>query len=420
MLLNPNQKWSVGSIVLLVLFVTLVHRIQHPFTTKTFSLPSFPSLGSLTKGKVTQSSTIPNIVHFVHLVRGSDSEPVVEFPFRQFVAIYSAHYHLNPDKIYIHTNLEDHILGAAINASTNPYVRVLLNIPNIVFNYEYTPLKTTRGKTISELAHRSDFIRTRVLKRWGGLYLDDDAYVVRDLRPLRESGFRAIAGRQQNNQICNAVIMAAPESELISLFYALQDRIFDGGWTTHSVDLLSRLAQDFSGVDGQMLILEREVFYRLGFNKKDLIELYHVYRGTRERREDHEDEKKERIEGPPDNGDPIITSDECRNMTEYMDSFEDDEMSRKSGKSKETVDWRGSYIIHGWTTQFIRYDDDDNIMFGRKGGITLDYILAKKSRFASAVYPAVKHAVDNGVLDGTAGELSVSSISGGVSHEMVN
>lgn len=411
MLLNSNQKWSVGSIVLLVLFVTLVHRIQHPFTVKTFRLPSFPSLGSLTKGKVTQSPTIPNIVHFVHLVRGSDSEPVVEFPFRQFVAIYSAHYYLKPDKIYIHTNLEDHVLGAAINASTNPYVRVLLQLPNIVFNYEYTPLKTTRGQEINELAHRSDFIRTRVLKRWGGLYLDDDAYVIRDLRSLRESGFKAIAGRQQNGQICNAVIMAAPEGDLISLFYALQDRIFDGGWTTHSVELLSRLAQDFSGENGQMLILEREVFYRLGFNKEDLIDLYHIYRGTRGNRQEREDERKERIEGPIDKGDPIITSDECRNMTEYMDSFEDD---KKSEKSKERVDWRGSYIIHGWTTQFIKFDDDDNIMFGRKGGITLDYILAKKSKFASAVYPAIKHAVDNGVLDGTAGELSVSKLSGGV------
>jgi len=413
MLLNSNQKWSVGSIVLLVLFVTLVHRIQHPFTAKTFTLPPFPSLGSLSKGEVTQHSTIPNIVHFVHLVRGSDSEPVVEFPFRQFVAIYSAHYYLNPDKIYIHTNLEDHALGAAINASTNPYVRVLLKLPNIVFNYEHTPLKTTRGREINELAHRSDFIRTRVLKRWGGLYLDDDAYVVRDLRPLRESGFKTLAGRQENGQICNAVIMAAYESDLISLFYALQDSTFDGGWTTHSVDLLSRLAQDFSGVDGQMLILEREVFYRLGYNKEDLIDLYHIYRGTGERREEHGDKRKEEIEGPIDKGDPIITSDECRNMTEYMNSFED---NKKGAKGKERVDWRGSYIIHGWSTQFMKYDNDDNIMFGSKGGITLDYILAKKSKFASAVYPAVKHAMDNGVLDGTADELSTSRLSGGASN----
>jgi len=174
------------------------------------------------------------------------------------------------------------------------------------------------------------------------------------------------------------------------------------------------LAQDFSGVDGQMLILEREVFYRLGFNKGDLVELYHIYKGIGD---EEKDEKKERIEGPIDNGDPLITSEECRNMTEYMDNFEDD---RKSGKGKTQVDWRGSYILHGWTTQFQKYDDENNIMFGRKGGITLDYILAKESRFASAVYPAVKHAVDTGVLDGIADELSISKISGGVSVEGVS
>lgn len=406
MILNSGQKWSLGSILLLILFVSLVHRIQHPSNTKAFNLPSFPSIGKFTKGKVTETPTIPNIVHFVHLVRGSDSEPVIEFPFRQFVAIYSAHYYLNPDTIYIHTNLEDHILETAINASTSPYVRVLMKLPNVDFNFEYTPLKTAGKKEISELAHRSDFIRTRVLKKWGGLYLDDDAYVVRDMKPLRDSGFRTIAGRQEDGQVCNAVIMAAPESALISVFYALQDKTFDGGWTTHSVGLLSRLAQDFSGVDNEMLILEREVFYRLGFNKEDLIDLYHIYRDNNNGKRD---ENAEVIVGPTKQGDPIITSDDCRNVTEYVDDFNNERKNRNRDKQ---VDWRGSYIIHGWTTRLMSFDNANNVMFGSKGGITLDYILEKKSRFASVMYPAVKHAVDSGLLDGMY-ELPTSKLSAG-------
>ena len=486
MLLNTGQKWSLGSVVLLVLFVTLVHQIQHSNTTQAFKIPSFPSI-SLTKGTVTQVPDIPNIVHFVHLIRGSDSEPVVEFPFRQFVAIYSAHYYLNPDKIYIHTNLEDHALGAAINASTSPYVRSLLKLPNIVFNYEYTPLKTTGRKDISELAHRADFIRTRVLKKWGGLYLDDDAYVVRDMKPLRESGFRTIAGRQEDGQICNAVIMTAPESSVISLFYTLQDRIFDGGWTTHSVGLLTRLAHDFSGVDREMLILEREVFYRLGFNKEDLTALYHIYsddRGKREEQEEGKDvnkdnergsqkeqgkddekekgkgkddgkhkednkskgkddekgkdkddekgkekekekekekkkqkqkekEKEEKeqqsppeiITGPPHPGPPRNTRAHCQNLTSYIAAFQN---PKKEKHREQQIDWRGSYIIHGWTTTLISYDNEENIMFGVKGGITLDYVLGKQSRFASAVYRAVRHAVDEGLLVERGDELEVS------------
>lgn len=395
MILNSGQKWSLGSILLLILFVTLVHRIQHPSPTKAFNLPSFPSIGKYTQGKVTETPTIPNIVHFVHLVRGSDSEPVIEFPFRQFVAIYSAHYYLNPDKIYIHTNLEDHILQTAINASTSPYVRVLLKLPNLIFNFESTPLKTTGKKEITELAHRSDFIRTRVLKKWGGLYLDDDAYVVRDMKPLRDSGFRTIAGRQEDGQVCNAVIMAAPESALISVFYALQDQTFDGGWTTHSVGLLSRLAQEFSGADNEMLILEREVFYRLGFNKEDLIDLYHKYRDDSPKR----DENDGIIIGPPRTGDPIITSSDCQNITSYLSSFQT-KTKNKNKNQENQLDWRGSYIIHGWTTRLLSYDNADNVMFGTKGGITLDYVLEKKSRFASVMYPVVKHAVDSGLVDG--------------------
>lgn len=240
MLLSQNQKWSVGGIFLLVLFVTLIHRIQHLPTQGTFTLPSFSSIVSLTKGKITKAPTIPNIVHFVHLVRGSDSEPDVKILFRQFVAIYSAHYYLRPGKIYIHTNIEDHVLGAAINASTDPYLRALSKLPNVAFNYERPPLKTTGGKDIQDLVHRSDFVRSRVLKKWGGLYLDDDAYVVRDLKPLRDSGFKTIAGRQKGGQISNAVMMAAPQSDVISIFDTLQDRLFEGEGTKHSIDLLSR------------------------------------------------------------------------------------------------------------------------------------------------------------------------------------
>lgn len=37
-------------------------------------------------------------------------------------------------------------------------------------------------------------------------------------------------------------------------------------------------------------------------------------------------------------------------------------------------------------------------MFGKFGGITLEYVLAQNNNFARAVYPAVKHALDNGII----------------------
>ena len=38
-------------------------------------------------------------------------------------------------------------------------------------------------------------------------------------------------------------------------------------------------------------------------------------------------------------------------------------------------------------------------IFGKFKDVTPEYVLAQNSNFARAVYPAVKHAMDNGVLD---------------------
>ena len=58
-------------------------------------------------------------------------------------------------------------------------------------------------------------------------------------------------------------------------------------------------------------------------------------------------------------------------------------------------------MLHGWTSGIRGELNDEQraTMFGKFGGITLDYVLARNSNFALAVYPAVKHALDNGHLD---------------------
>ena len=61
---------------------------------------------------------------------------------------------------------------------------------------------------------------------------------------------------------------------------------------------------------------------------------------------------------------------------------------------------RASFVLHGWTSGLRGELNDEQraTIFGKFGGITLDYILARNSNFALALYPAVKHALDNGVL----------------------
>ena len=59
-------------------------------------------------------------------------------------------------------------------------------------------------------------------------------------------------------------------------------------------------------------------------------------------------------------------------------------------------------MLHGWTSSIKNnFDGNENTpeLFDEYKGISLDYVLARNSNFARAVYPAVKDALDSGFLD---------------------
>ena len=52
-------------------------------------------------------------------------------------------------------------------------------------------------------------------------------------------------------------------------------------------------------------------------------------------------------------------------------------------------------MLHGWNSGIEKHSNDQEVqeMFGKFGGITPQYVLAKNSHCATAVYPAIKHAM---------------------------
>lgn len=314
---------------------------------------------------------IPNIVHFVHLLPESEIS-VLEFSFRQFIAVYSALYHLKPDKIYIHTNSEKQIIDDA-KTSTDKYLKLIANLPNVVFNHEVPPNRTTSGLAIENLAHRADFVRTKMLKKHGGIYLDDDAYVLRDMSPLRHMGFDNVLGLQANDEVCNAVLVCAPGNDLIVAYDALEDKIFDGSWSAHSVGLLTTLHADYSALENSVLTLPHDAFFPGSWMTQDLIWMYQVYQ---------------------DQGPPVAVNHDTRNQSDFIASFQ------SQHPQTWQHDWRTSYTLHGWTAGFAHFTPEERKkLFGTFDGITLDYVLAQTSNFARAVFPAINHAVMNKVLD---------------------
>ena len=335
--------------------------------------------------QVARPDPIPNIVHFVHLVDSSLENPGFEFLFRQFIAVYSAWYHLHPETIYIHTNVEGHLIQDALKNTTNPYTQAISKLEGVKFRHHKAPNETSSGIPIAKLPNQSDFVRTEVLQIFGGIYLDADAYVLRDLKPLRSVGFENVVGRQENGELCPAVILSTPKNNMMQAYHALQDSVFNpGSWAGHATGLLSRLVIDFKYPDHQVLILPQDTFFPLKWLQSELEELYQIHYDDYNDEDNDDDAHADRESRPP------------MNVTAFVKDFKMD----KPRTWKR--DWRLSYVLHGWTSgiRINMAEEDADRMFRVFEKITLAYVMARNSNFARAVYPAVKHAVDHGVLKG--------------------
>jgi hypothetical protein len=320
---------------------------------------------------------IPNTVHFVRQMtrRPDGSAKPLSFEFRHFLAYYSAHLHLSPDEINIWTDAD----AAQIKEATrngNSFTKAVLSLPKVRIHHVSFPDQTANGVPITQYAHKSDFIRTRVMAKYGGIYLDDDAWVIRDLAPLRRFGFDNIFGRQWDTNLCQAFWMSTPNNTLMRAFALLQESEFDGSWVRASNELLTNLVKDVRGLghDRHALILDRDAFFPGQWNREDdgLPVFYKVHEG------DGEELHGEEPLSPPRDQDELI------NRYRYR---------RDYGWRR---DWRDTYVIHGYSNA-VREERMD-WMFGRYGSFTPLYVLARKSNIARALYPALQHALETGFL----------------------
>ena len=100
-------------------------------------------------------------------------------------------------------------------------------------------------------AHESDFLRLDLLLEHGGVYADMDSFFV---QPYPDRWFSGAATCVMAEELpvldaagiavpslCNAVILATPQSEFVCLWRARIADAFDGSWSNHSCALAARL-----------------------------------------------------------------------------------------------------------------------------------------------------------------------------------
>ncbi|GAA5962346.1 hypothetical protein JCM3765_002948 [Sporobolomyces pararoseus] len=121
------------------------------------------------------------------------------------------------------------------------------------------------GNPVWHFAHKADVIRLEALKEFGGIYLDVDVLVTRDLAPLYK--FSTVMGMESQpildptlppSGLCNAVVLARPYAPFITRWLD-QYKTFDpSSWAGHSVTLPWQLAQQHPD---EITVLNKYAFF---------------------------------------------------------------------------------------------------------------------------------------------------------------
>jgi hypothetical protein len=307
---------------------------------------------------------IPNIVHFTYLKKNSGSG--IRFDFEMFLSLYSAALHMKPSAIYIHTDHNATYINET-RISGNKWTKKALSHPKVKINYVET-VDYTNGRWVEKVEAKSDFVRWEMVDQMGGLYIDWDVLVLRNLRIFREASFNCIVGRQpaapgERGLINSGTFMCRPRSALSSIMRKQQYVAFDGGWITHAVHLVTAVAERLVKAPGEVLILDEKAMAPiLSWNPPGFEELFALH--------------DERVPLHPQVNDPT--------MNPYT-------LWENRVRSLEwELDFSATYLLHAFKPR-------GHSLPGFKG-VTPRYVLERNSNFGLAAWPTVQQMLRDGVI----------------------
>jgi hypothetical protein len=162
------------------------------------------------------SYIVPNIIHFLRFKEGN-------FSFVDAVCVLSAFKNHRPDKIMFHTDL-DMFVG--------PYWEKIRNTPGIVYEIRKIPLpERIFGQKFSEgwhVWHAGDVTRIRILMEHGGIFLDNDIYVVQNLNRFRK--FEMSIGWDDRDCIGTQVLVANRSARFLRLWLESYREYYPDRW----------------------------------------------------------------------------------------------------------------------------------------------------------------------------------------------
>lgn len=198
---------------------------------------------------IKNDTNIPKKIHFIWFSKGK------AFNMVNYIAVKSALYHNPGYQVYFHCD---------DTPKNNIYYDNLKN--KVIINHITEPL-SLNGHIFEYFQNKADFIRINILKDFGGIYLDTDVILLKNLDRFLHHHYvmgyeRPNISEAANYFLCNAVIMSEPNNELlkewIHIYNSSWGEDFIGWWMGHSVVVPSHLRKKYNYL---MTLLPNFMFY---------------------------------------------------------------------------------------------------------------------------------------------------------------
>ncbi|KAK6963378.1 glycosyltransferase family 32 protein [Biomphalaria glabrata] len=177
--------------------------------------------------KLESTTKVPKIVYF--LTFGD-----YEFHLRHYVAIVAAQRHVDPLALYIIGDQEP--LGIY-------WSLVLRDVPGVRFVYREPPRQMS-GHQIRFVQHKSDLVRLQTLYFNGGIYLDTDMVILRNIDQLLDNELTA-GVIDANFRIGNGFILSQRGNSFIKEWYQLYKTEYEqNSWGYNSMKVPFMLYQN--------------------------------------------------------------------------------------------------------------------------------------------------------------------------------
>ncbi|XP_075229355.1 uncharacterized protein LOC142329001 [Lycorma delicatula] len=153
---------------------------------------------------------VPNVIHFIRM-----SEWTQNISFIDAIVILAAFKNQKPDKIYLHTDNDNFTGPNWEKILLTPGLKDILivryiELPETIFDQEFT-------NDGHYLFHSSDILRIQILLEFGGIFLDNDSYIVRSLDRYRS--FEMALAWDENNYFGTQILIAHKNARLLKFWY---------------------------------------------------------------------------------------------------------------------------------------------------------------------------------------------------------